>query len=242
MQSITPLRRLPLQGTRNTRDLGGYPCEGGVTRWRVFLRSDNPSRLTEADLEYLKAYGVDTAVDLRQAAEGSKFPSRLACAPGFACHQVSVKDDIDNIDYEGDVPGTMSGLYIDLLDNSKAPFARVMRALAAARGGALFHCAVGKDRTGVVAMLLLQLCGVADADIIADYAITDIYMTDIYDQQAVVFDGGIPDYVLRSVPASMERVLRHLRQVYGGAAPYLARCGLSPAEVQALREKLVQPG
>ena len=236
------LRRLPLAGTDNTRDIGGYPCPGGAVRWGAFVRSDCPEALTEADVDYLRAYGVTDVVDLRREDETKQFPSALAAAPGFALHHISLNNSIHGLDFEGDVPGSMAGLYMLLLDEAQPQIAQVINALANAPGGALFHCAVGKDRTGVIAMLLLKLAGVSDADIIADYAVTDIYMREAYSaQQSVFSQADIPAYILRSRPISMERVLRHLHETYGTAQEYLQKCGLSASALAALGKKLVQP-
>ncbi len=105
----------------------------------------------------------------------------------------------------------------------------------------VFHCAVGKDRTGVVAMLLLKLAGVQDADVVADYAATDIYMTEVYEAQKRVFMGDIEDYMLKSHPASMRRALRHLQETYGSAEAYLLGASLAEADIARIREKFIQP-
>lgn len=239
METIKPLRRLPLQGTSNTRDLGGYPCAGGVTRWRAFVRSDRPDSLTAEDLAFLKAYGVANAVDLRGDTECQRRPSRLDEAAGFTLLHVPISDQIHDIDYEGDLPGSMSGLYIELLDNVGADIARVFRFFAGATGGCLFNCTVGKDRTGVVAMLLLSLAGVADADIVADYMMTEVYMRSfIGDHMA---EQEIPLYVLRSKPDSMWRALEHLNGTWGGAEKYLLGVGLSADELATIKARLVEP-
>lgn len=236
------LRRLPLVGAKNARDLGGYPCPGGAVRWGLFVRSDCPENLTPRDIEYLTAYGVRDVVDLRRADEGGQFPSRLVGAPGFTVHGISLNNTIHGLDFEGDVPGSMAGLYMLLLDGAQDEIRRVMQAMADAPAGVLFHCAVGKDRTGVIAMLLLKLAGVADADVIADYAITEIYMDEIYGAQQGAFNRqDIPAFVLRSIPASMERLLRHLWEKYGTAEAFLATCGLPRQAIDTLKARLVEP-
>jgi protein-tyrosine phosphatase len=54
-------RRLPLTGLKNARDLGGYPTrDGGATRYRTLIRSEAPLKLTEADLTFLREFGVKT--------------------------------------------------------------------------------------------------------------------------------------------------------------------------------------
>ena len=237
-----PLRRLPLEGAKNTRDLGGYPCLGGSVRWGAFVRSDSPEYLTEADIGYLKTYGVGNVVDLRRADEAQNYPSALAGHADFQVKNIPLSSSFHGVDFEGDVPGSMSGLYIQILDEAQSEVCAVMQAMADAASGVLFHCAVGKDRTGVVAMLLLKLAGVSDADIIADYAVTDIYMKEAYGTQQLVFSRkDIPEFVLQSRPESMERVLRHLRETYGTAREYLLQCGMAQSALTALSKKLVEP-
>lgn len=243
MKINKPLRRLPLSGTQNTRDIGGYPCIGGATRWGVFVRSDNPGTLTKKDLEYLVAYGIRDVVDLRREDETIRMPSSLCNVKGFDVHHISVNEMTQGLDFEGDVPGSMAGLYISILDHSQPEVAKVMRVCIAAKGGVLFHCMVGKDRTGVVAMLLMQLAGVAEADIVADYAVTDVFMREVFDQQLNELDKSKREeieYRIRSKPASMWRTLRHLQDVYGGAEAYLLKAGLAQSDIEALRAKFVQ--
>lgn len=232
------MRRLPLVGTMNTRDLGGYPCENGVTRWGVFLRSDSPHSLTPGDIDTLHRYGVTSAVDLRSDGERDVMPTTLTSGAGFKSFHVSLSDQLNTADYEGDTPGTMAGLYISLLDNSATELAQIFRILAQTQEGTLFHCAVGKDRTGVVAMLLLQLAGVEEADIVADYAVTDTYMREVFDKRFSNID--IEDYRIRSLPDSMWRVLRHLREEYYSAERYLLEKGLSSWELSAIRNKFLE--
>lgn len=233
------MRRLPLVGALNTRDLGGYPCKNGVTRWQVFLRSDSPHSMTPADTDTLMRYGVKSAVDLRSDEERDILPTVLTPACGFESFHVSLSDQLYSADYEGDTPGSMAGLYISLLDNAAPELLRVFRILAGARGGVLFHCAVGKDRTGIVAMLLLAFAGVDEADIVADYAVSDVYMREVFDRHLQA-NPAVENYRLKSLPKSMWRVLDHLRDAYGSAEKYLARIGLAPDELAALREKFIE--
>ncbi|MDL2324355.1 tyrosine-protein phosphatase [Ruminococcaceae bacterium OttesenSCG-928-A16] len=245
MMHPTFTRRLPLAGAPNTRDLGGYPCPGGVTRWGQFLRSATTFTMQPKDIETLLAYGVSNAIDLRSEQERVVHPSMLESAEGFTCHHISMLDQMNSSHFEGDLPGSMAGLYISLLDNNAAGFAAIFSVFAGATGGMLFHCTAGKDRTGVTAMLLLKLAGVEDADVIADYAVTDIYM-----REAVVHQIGslrrnpnappMPDYVFRSLPESMERALQHLAKTYGTAENYLLQAGVTAKEIAAVKAKLVQ--
>ncbi len=238
------LRRLPLQGTHNTRDLGGYPCPLGVTHFGVFLRSDSPHELTPQDVNDLYAYGIRNSVDLRSEEERLKEPSVFESNSHFQASWVSLSDVLETADYEGDTPGSMSGLYISLLDHCGAQIADIIRIFSKAEGGTFFHCAVGKDRTGVVSMLLLALVGVCEKDIVADYAVSEIYLHKVFSPalQSAQQTGQTEDqYAYRgySRPKSMWRALQHLNEVYGGAEAYLTSLGLFTEELNALRQKFV---
>ncbi len=242
MTNHTHLRRLPLCGTSNTRELGGYPCCGGHTEWGVFLRSDLPENLSEGDVSLLREYGVRSVLDLRRHSERTAQPCALCGTEGFMLHELSINDNIDSIDFEGDVKGSMSGLYIFLLEHSGAAIADIFKFFAQEDGGILFHCAAGKDRTGVIAMLLLKLAGVSDEDVTADYAITDIYKNEPLNTTHNTFTGApMQEYVLRSKPESMRRTLRHLQEKYGDAESYLLQAGADAQALWEIKRRFVKP-
>ncbi len=173
---MTNYIRLPLKNAYNVRDLGGYPCDGGVTGWRAFIRADGLERLDETDILFLREYGVKTVIDLRSDDELKTAPDpeglraftdyfNIPLIPGAAA------------DITKHVPNTPSGFlsefYLLIFKNGHGALHTVMEAIAGAReGGILFHCAAGKDRTGIIAALLLGLAGVAQADILSNYEIT----------------------------------------------------------------------
>lgn len=242
MKTTNPIRRLPLQGAANVRDLGGYPCEGGSTRWGIFLRSDSPADLTDADCGTLAAYGVTTAVDLRGDDERRDAPSALEGKAEFAAHSVTLCDNLHAVDFQGELPGSMAGLYTWLLDESAGLLAEAVQLLAGAEGAALFHCAAGKDRTGVVAMLLLKLAGVADTDVVADYSLTEIYMREIVENKTQELHRrgiDVPGHVFRSAPKSMRHTLYYLAKNYGTAEDYLRGAGVPLGDLKAIRAKFI---
>ena len=152
-------RRLPLRGTDNTRDLGGYPVPGGYTAWGRTFRSDAPVNLSAEDVELLRALGVTTHIDLRTREEVERRPSAVANLPGFTYHHVDLCACMQMM------PDTEEGVAISYFEMTQQvePMARIFRAIAKTQGGLLFHCAAGKDRTGVVAAILLMLAGAGEA-------------------------------------------------------------------------------
>ena len=208
---------LPLEGTGNTRELGGYrTVGGGRTVPGRFLRSDGLQELTGEDNRSLYEYGVRCVLDHIQS---------------------------DNM--AGLLPATMEEMYCSLLDGSGDTLAAIFREMLRYPGDCvLFHCTAGKDRTGVVSMLLLALAGVDEDTIVADYAATEALMKEKFNRQRAklrtLMGIEVPEYVGWSRPESMERTLRHLRERYGGAKAYLIRIGLSEEECCRLRRQILE--
>ena len=243
MQTLTVSKPLPLTGARNVRDLGGYPFGGGVTAKGVFLRADGLHSLTEKDLRTLVAYGVRRVVDLRRTAEVERQPDPFRGHSVIQYFHVPMLDQMNSSGFQGPLPQSMYEIYRSLIDECASDLGQVMSLLARQREGAsLFHCSAGKDRTGVVAMLLLELAGVPDEEIVADYCISEIYMKELFalqKQQAAAAGIQIPDYMLESKPEQMQRTLDHLHQMYGGAEAFLTGpAGCSEADVTFLRDRL----
>lgn len=233
-------RRLPLQGTCNTRDLGGWNASHGNTKWGAFLRSDAPDALTQKDIEALLAYGLTDSIDLRSAKEAAEKPSVLAKTAGVQAHTVPMLDNIMSATDTEEMPKTLGELYISMIDEGAEDFAKVFRIFANAKGGVLFHCAVGKDRTGMVAMLLMKLAGVSDADILADYAISEIYLRKLLaEPMRQMEEMGMDPALLGSRVENMQLALDHLQNTRGSAENLLLAGGLTTQELEAVRKKLL---
>ena len=172
---MTDPRLIPIAGSHNIRDLGGWPTPGGETAWRRALRADSLHRLDEAGLAALRELGLRVVVDLRRAEELAEAPNPFARGlPGVAYHHVSLFEDLDPTRMpEVDAAAPLLGLYYLALDQRGPVFVEILRLIArTGEGAALFHCAAGKDRTGMVAAFLLLLAGAEAETVIHDYAAT----------------------------------------------------------------------
>ncbi len=237
--------RLPLEGTVNTRELGGYPTpDGGQTAYHRFLRADRLNALTDADVEFLRGYGVTLVVDLRSEGEAAEAVDRdlgegvdhfSRCLVNF---DASVVEDLKKIMASGDL--TPAHTYIQMLDNTEA-VAEIFHAMATARPGCvLFHCNAGKDRTGMVAALLLMLAGVDRMDVCTNYAQTreNLLRIDWY-RDELGRARGIERTMVGSDPETIGTVYDHIVEKYGSAEGYLLSCGVSAADIAALRGRLI---
>lgn len=224
-------KALPLAGARNVRDLGGYPFvdeqgNSGETAARVFLRSGALTRLRRRDFDYLAAYGLRRVIDVRSNFELKIWPDPFAKRPypGIDYIHIPMMDQLNSNGFQGLLPESMFAVYRDLLDEGADGFRRACQAFDAP-GCSLFHCRVGKDRTGVIAMLLLEAAGVPDDCIIADYAATERYMGRFLHAQRIgvslLVRKKVPRCLFEALPVEMERTLAYLREHYGNARRYL---------------------
>ncbi len=225
----TMQRRLMLSQAQNCRDLGGYPLEGGgATAWRRFIRSGMPTGVTREDLQTLRDADITTVVDLRCNWERAQEACALEGVPGILYHQHSLLGEERWVDRPDETPRR----YFDMTKGEA--MGRVMKVLANAPGGVLFHCRAGKDRTSVVAAILLMLAGVGRADIMADYIQSSAYLQVAWERPDFQFP-------LRDVLPRLEYIdgfMTLFREAYGDARSYLAGMGLSREEIGRLRGRL----
>ena len=241
-------RLVALEGAFNFRDLGGYPAgPGRRTRWRRLFRSDTLSELTADDLATLELLGVATVIDLRTAAEVDR-DGRVALDPERVhwAHLSVLRDEAGESAAapSGDEPAER---YLWYLSHNSATLVRAIELVAEpGRTPLVFHCAAGKDRTGVLAALVLSLIGVAPEVVVADYALTAERMPLILERlrRHPVWGPRIAEApgARFSVQAeTMERFLAGLDDRYGGVAGWAAGAGLDPSVVAALDRLLVEP-
>ncbi len=231
------MRALTVDGLVNARDLGGLPQTGGGTTPRgVFFRSENVDAVTTRGWDELHALGVRTVVDLRQDAERERDRGRR---PDWLITEHVDLDGLENADFWRDFADNgLWGTAAYFLPHLDAMPERAGAALAAVadadEGGVLFHCMSGRDRTGLVAMLLLRLVG-ADPD-----AIVDDYLETVRNADALARATGrandepVRDAILARLGTTTEQAFRDALaglDVDG----FLGAAGLSEGTVQRLR-------
>lgn len=238
-------RFLPLEGTLNTRDLGGLPVSGGrYTQPGRVLRSDGPASLTDADLTLLSQLPLTTVIDLRGRMECEREPSRFLQRPGVSVHNVEVWSHIEAAGQRPQDRFDITSFYLAALDHAGPAFANATRLVAESPGTSLFHCSAGKDRTGLLAALLLEAVGVDRATVLEDFALTEDRIGPL--RQRLLDQAekdGLPrsefNRLLGATPDLMEPALAHLDSRHGGAVMYLERAGVSADTLTALEAKLV---
>jgi len=245
----TALRRLPLEGPVNFRDLGGYPAgDGRRVRHRHLFRSDALHRLTDADVERVHALGVTTLIDFRTTHElETNGWGGIALVSAEHVHLPTFDTTRPLLDDEA-VRRTLitaPDAYVSMLRNGAGAYAAALRRVAASEEPVVFFCAAGKDRTGVFAALVLGLLGVSDADIVADYALTGEVIDRIHvlrghdDPAGAESARGIGADLRNANPESMAETIVRVRAEWDDWAGYAESIGVDAPVRAALRDRLL---
>ncbi len=251
---MTVPRIVELDGPGNFRDLGGVLTEDGATvrTGRVF-RSDSLSYLSRQDVEHLRDdLGVRTVIDLRARHEVEDYGHGPLEAHVRQLHMPIVDQT-----REPALPSrkarkaakfqTLDQIYAFMLEEYASRFAAVLAVIAdAEQQPVVFHCAAGKDRTGLVSALVLALCHVPDASIVTDFAFTESRMPTIVARHTAYAEANethaeVAGQQYGAQAATMTIVLDALRAEHGSVEEYVIGAGLSAAAVARLRESLVTP-
>ncbi len=232
-------RLLQLDKMSNTRDLGGYETrQGTYTKARHYIRASSPANASDNDLDLLYDYGVRVVIDLRSDFERENQPSRFKEYKGIECYEMNLFGQGSAVIVPEEVKNykDLGGVYIYTLESSKEKIKEVFKIfLKYPYDTVLFHCSAGKDRTGIIAGLLLELAGCHDYDIVKDYSESYENNKDINEQLKKMMKDG-DDKFLRSSPRYMMEFLDYLREHYGSAKEYLLNIGLNNEEIDELIE------
>ncbi len=234
---------IPVPGTFNLRDLGGYETsEGRPTRTGLLFRADSLAHLSEDGVRILETLGLRLVCDLRRPEELTEFPNRLPDGVRYDHNpmtlDVNIMTNMRSADYDWSA-FRLEMLFTQMLDSSGETFRRVFEHLADAGSYPfLFHCAAGKDRTGVTAALLLRVVGVPDTTIIADFALSAEHIRPRVPQflERMRERGTNPAmaaHLLGAPAEAMQATLAHLDERYGSTRSYLEQIGVPDAYIDA---------
>lgn len=249
-------RLVLLEGATNFRDVGGYLTTSGhsVRRGLVF-RSDALQDLTPDDIARLLALGLGEVLDLRSARELEAFGGTPLTQHGVEWHHVGFFPEAEpGSSAAAPVPvptpsvhdhAAFAEQYLAWLERGTSSVRRAFTEIAEADTHAVvFHCTAGRDRTGLIAGLLLSLVGVDDEVIAADYQLTEQYLrfpeARLERMRAVFGPGVAVSTESPPTPAAVMRItLAGLRERYGSPAAYLADAGVAPEVTEAIRHRLL---
>jgi protein-tyrosine phosphatase len=243
-------RHLSFEACFNFRDLGGYETtDGRRVRWGTLFRSDSLERLSDGDREVLGALGLRTVVDLRSSAEQARGPARLGGLSKASVHHTPLFEE-HSLPFQRaeltSVAPPPGETYLAIADAGAEAVGAAVRTVAQGDHAVAFFCAAGRDRTGMIAALILSVLGVPDEAIVADYRLSDrslepaIAWSEANAPALAAELAALPAWLLYTSPEVMEAFLDGLRAQHGSIEGYLAAAGAGADVVATLRGRLLE--
>ena len=263
-QREVSIRHLPLEGTPNFRDLGGYETtDGHFVRWGLLYRSGVLSYLTDRDLTYLSQMDIRVFCDFRTKVENDVAPEKWI--PSADVVQISLPIGGDS--HKNSIPSMQSLLatnpspaelrawltktYGNFAFAAAPEYSSVFKQLEEDHLPLLYHCTAGKDRTGVFSAFLLLALGVPEQTVLADYALTNIYLPPnsqfvhkmiaaSANDSLAKLSPGQRNVLMAADPEYLRSTLRTIDAKYGSFDNYRRQeLHVSDSDVQELRSRLL---
>lgn len=243
--SLADMTAVELQGAYNVRDLGGLrTADGRATRAGLLYRGDSLDHLTASDAELLFGeLGIGAIVDLRTKEE-TAVAGEQRPVPYYR-YSILEEGRLGREPFPSDDPEELAKVYLSNLDHGRAAAAAAIETLAryvSQDVPSIFHCAAGRDRTGILSALLLGLAGVTDEQIAADYIASNRHARLVTSKLAanpLYSDGARGREVILLKPETILGFLRLLREKFGGQRQFLLDSGVSPEAIRAIEQHLV---
>ena len=230
-------RKIVLDGTSNTRELGGYKTEDGRSlKWGVLYRSDKLSELTDADQEYLLQLGIKRVIDFRSSEEKQNEPDQLPSTLKYIEMPIeadgAIRPKVEAI-LKGDLNEDIGAILVETNKEFISDFSGVYKgfieSLIENQEPTLFHCTAGKDRAGFAAALVLLAVGVPEKIVIEDYMKTNKYteetIQDYINKINLYSLGSVDAEILRPLLGVEERFIRaaldEIKQKYGSVENFI---------------------
>jgi len=243
---------IELFAVHNFRDIGGYPtADGRQTVWRKVFRADGLYRLTPEDVEALRPFKLRTVIDLRTAEELDERGTFPVDQYDVEFHHLSIIDrtwDMNEaLEWTGEQAEFLRSKYHLMLQQGGHYLGEALRILSDVESGPLvFHCAAGKDRTGLLAALLLSGLGVPDEIVIADYAMSELAGEKTREWAKVVSPefserfATMPPVLMAAHPDSIKGLLSDICEAHGSIRNYCLTIGVEDQHWSALEEHLLE--
>ena len=228
----------------NCRELGGMPLSGGKNfRSGLFIRCGSPEWLKPAEIQEVKDYGINTVIDLRAPEEIKSVGNPYQNDPDVKFYNIPLFNGNPNDTKDATMDyirtHTLGDYYVIIAEEMGDKLVQIMRILLKSEPVAMFHCAHGKDRTGVVAAMLYLICGASHEDIVLNYKVSYDYLKEFM----IPFMAKMPDdlkHCLRSDAHNMVTFLDYIDSKWSGdVTKLLCANGLTMEEIEAIRSKCI---
>lgn len=243
------LKHIPMDGPQNFRDLGGFlNRDGKMVAWNRLYRADGLAILSDKDIAVLRERNVRTIVDLRSTSEQQAMPDRVPEGVRYcACPMMREELAVSGQEAARAFAQSLKIGYLKMIQESPDLVGEAVQAVMEGleQGAVVFHCTAGKDRTGVLAAILLLLLGAYDTDIIADYQVSYTYnangvnrMISQSPELKQYLEQAGEDSILHSNPKNIQAVLDVLNTENIG--PWLEGVGISQQMQQRFRQQMLE--
>lgn len=224
----------------NIRDLGGYETKDHMfTVSHKYVRSAIVANVSDEQLQGIYDYGIRAVLDLRSDAEIESHPHALKDYRDIAYYSINLMD-IKNLNVFPEEIVELSDMYIYLVDNCQHKIKEVFQLLIQHKNeGVLYNCSAGKDRTGVISALLLNLAQVDNEAIITDYSESYENNREINRFLETQSGTACDQALLLSEPKQIKRFLDHFESKYHSTFDYLLMLGFDKSDVQQLKEVFI---
>ncbi|WP_336991321.1 tyrosine-protein phosphatase [Leucobacter sp. VD1] len=233
---------LPIEGTFNFRDLGGFRADGGHTKSGTLFRSDALAALSERGREQIAELSVTRVIDLRDDAERGPQPDLVPENAVVVPHPI-FPDVTQHISAQLDIYQLTEMLYLEHGDRLASAVT-----MLAEPGATVFHCTAGKDRTGAVAALTLLAVGVDRDDVMHDYAASEHNLSgewraknlELIKHLGIEVTPELEQLLVATPLAAIERALHAVDERFGSVRDYLRVNDVTDATIERLHAQLVE--
>lgn len=229
------VKRLKFTHILNCRDLGGYQTPYGITKFGRFVRAGIVEIPDDSEVKALEDYGINTVIDLRGDFETADMSPRLDRIKGADVLNISLYEaNVANAQGNSEILG---GIYKMIVDENRGSIRKVLEAIADAKDGTLmYHCFFGKDRTGILTLLLLTIAGADEDDIVVDYQVTYTYIEKYVEDHADTLWSKNRE-MHYSKAETLQGLIKHMNEKYGSVYDYILSTGINEEKINRIRAK-----
>ena len=231
--------------TVNMRDVGGYVTNSSEhTLSNLFIRSDYPRSISDSEKQFFLNKNIKTIIDLRDRDTFEEKPNCFKQLPYFNVINIPLKNGDKLFNDENDY----INMLMEMVKDNDA-FYKIFNIFCECKEGVLFHCAEGKERTGIVSALLLDVVDVCFEDILVDYSVSSTYFwkysTIIKSNESTIAEkigysnGVIPECYIYTKPDYIEKFFELFKKLYGSTKEYIISTGITEEQINKLKSKFI---
>lgn len=255
---VADTRMIPMEGSRNFRDVGGYrTADGRTVRWNALYRSGSLGNLQIVGMARLRNMDIRAIIDLRMTTERKRDRSNWLpiAGMGYWTRDYQLGGDEaslaqifrDPSKLTGDTMRAMMTQGYRTMPKELAPQYRALfvSLIAPEKGAVVLNCTAGKDRTGIGTALVLTALGVPYETVREDYLLSNTGLNMDSVQGAISPQlASLPPEVIQPLVgvegAYLDAAFAQMKADYGSIEAYLEKeLGVGPVEIETLKRRML---